>query len=355
MWYFLFFVIIAVLCILKAPETRLKFVFSLVVLALSALSFFVAPSESWDLFRHYETIELYGDQGLDWVIAFRLDQNPLTALYLYSFSFLSDTRFFAFVTILITYGFTFLLLYEAKKDYNLNRNSVAWLSFYLLSNWNYLLVTSNCRIFMLYAIVAYFFYMELVRDRHHVIAPIVYVASCFFHYGIVIVLVARFVLYLQSFVKNSVMLTFILFLFIATYSYLLPMLSSYSLVETIESKIESYQAYNVFGTLQYASSLANIILVAFIFALTKMKDIVNTKFTTVSIFTLLIIATQITNYQIIIRETCIVSSFAIVPLIAIICEKKHQTIISAVKFESIIMLAYRCWYEYTVLDYNFVI
>ena len=152
MWYYLTFVLLSVLLILRVAEKHIRIVFFLIVSCISMLSFFVEPSDTWDLYRHYETIGLYGDMGLDWVLANRIDDNPLTALYLFVFSYLNDPRFFALCTIFITYGFVFMLLHEVIKDYNLSRKTIAWISLYLLSNWNYLLVVSNCRIFMLYSV-----------------------------------------------------------------------------------------------------------------------------------------------------------------------------------------------------------
>lgn len=354
MWYYLSFVFLSVLLVSQVSKKRLGLAFFIIVSIISALSFFVDPNETWDLFRHYQSIELYGDMGLDWIIANRLDDNPLTSLYLYCFSYLSDPRFFVFCTIFITYGFTFKLLFEITKDYNLGRKSIAWITLYLLSNWNYLLVVSNCRIFMLYAIIAYLFYMELVKDKYHVLSLVVYIAACFFHYGIVIVLIARLVLYTHKFIKSDIALIIISIILFSSYSYILPLLGSNTLINTIEEKIIAYQEYKVFGTLQYISSLANILLVAVIFAYSHWKEANKTDFSLISIISIFIIFLQITNYQIIIRETCLLASFVIIPAAALFTNNYPRNLITLFKLESIAILVYRCWYEYALLNYTFV-
>lgn len=355
MWYYLIFVLLSTLLVSRVQERRLRLVFFIIVSYLSIFSFFVDPVETWDLFRHYQTIELYGDMGLDWVLSTRIDDNPLTALYLYLFSYLSEPRFFVFCTIFITYGFTFMLLYEVNKDYHLNRKSLAWITLYLLSNWNYLLVVSNCRIFMLYAIVAYLFYMELVKDKYHFLSMIVYVAACFFHYGIVIVLLSRIVVYAHKFIKSDLAIVLTSIILLSSYTYLLPLLGSNVLTSTIEDKIVAYQGYKVFGTLQYVSSLANILLVGCIFSYSRRKEIEKTDFMLISIVTLAVIILQITNYQIIIRETCLVASLVIVPAVALFSKYNSNILITLLKMESVTILAYRCWYEYALLNYNFTL
>ena len=355
MWYYLTFVLLSVLLILRVAEKHIRIVFFLIVSCISMLSFFVEPSDTWDLYRHYETIGLYGDMGLDWVLANRIDDNPLTALYLFVFSYLNDPRFFALCTIFITYGFVFMLLHEVIKDYNLSRKTIAWISLYLLSNWNYLLVVSNCRIFMLYSIIAYLFYMELVKDRFHALSLVVYIAACFFHYGIILVLIARLVIYAKRFVRGDIALVLLSIVLLSSYNYLLPLLGSISLTNTIEDKIIAYQGYKVFGTLQYVSSLANIILVACIFAYSRWKELDKSNFSLIAIITLAIIFMQVANYQIIIRETCLVASFALVPTIPLFAKYRSHLLISLFKVESIVILLYRCWYEYALLNYNFVV
>ena len=355
MLYFLFLVLFSTILISRTDDSKLKYVFAIIVFALSMLSFFVEPTETWDLFRHYEKIMLYSDTGLDWVIENRLDKNPLTELFLYLFTYVPDHRLFAFCVIFITYGFTFLLLYEARKDYCISRSNMAWISFFLLSNWNYLLVVSNCRIFMLYAIVAYLFYMELVRDKYHKVAITVYIASCFFHYGIMIVVAGRLALYFRRFLKNDTFIVLLSIIMVTGYSYLFSLLGSSVLTDILEEKIAFYQGYTVFGTWQYLSSLSNIILVFCLVLYVRRSFRVKDLFNLISIITIVAIFLHVTNYQIIIRETCLASLLAIIPSLDILEKSKSNILAVTFKLEAVIILLYRCWYEYSYLSFDFVI
>lgn len=353
MWYYLVFILVSELLVLRSSARNLQYVFMLIVVSLASLSFFIETSETWDLYRHHETITMYGELGLDWVLSNRLDQNPLTVLFLYVFSLVNEPRLFQFVAVLVTYGFTLMLLFEVQKEFRISRKSIAWILFYLLSNWNYVLVVGNCRIFMLYAIIAYLFYIEFVRDRHHLLSLIVYIAACFFHYGIAVVLVARIIIYVKKYVKNNVLLILLSIVAFSCYSYILSFMGSNALMTTIGDKVIAYQAYKVFGIWQYTSSLINIVLVLFVFINSWLRsNKSNYNLTCLVVF--ISIFVHITNYQIIIRETCLVSSLAIVPLVPLF-SKNTSTLSALIKIESIVILIYRCWYEYGLLDFSFII
>ena len=156
----LLFYLFSLLLLASSSRRTIPYVFVLIVIGLSVVSFFYTPLETSDLYRHHENIVLYGEMGFDWVLENRLNINPLSHLLYYVFSFLGEPRLYASFSIFITYGFIFLLLHRLSIFYGLSKKSIFLLSTFLLLNWNYLMVVSNCRIFMLYSIIAYFYYME---------------------------------------------------------------------------------------------------------------------------------------------------------------------------------------------------
>lgn len=349
---FLFYVL-SVLFTIVSNHRNLSKVFFLIVVCISTISFFYAPTESADLYRHFANIEFYGDMGLDWVLENRINLNPLTHLLFYVFSFIGEPRLFTSFCTFITYGFSFLLLYRVSNFYSLNKSTIVLLTIFLLFNWNYLLVASNCRIFMLYAIIAYFFYMEFVEDRFHKSALVVYFASILFHYGILLVVIPRFLLYLYKPTNKIVYLWAILIVIFFAYKGV----SSYEAIflDSVSDRVESYNDYKVFGKWQFFNSLIVVLLSSF-YVIRKKSYLIDIKrFSLLFWFIEALIFLQISNFQVIYRESNLIVSLSIVFFSRILSSNNDHVMRQIIGMQSIISIVYSFVYVYSYMDFIFII
>ena len=351
-WLFFFYISSLVLTSV-CNKCNLPKVYFLITIGISVLSFFYVPSESADLYRHFETIKFYGEMGLDWVLENRCNLNPLTSLLFYVFSFVEETRLFTSFCTFVTYGFSLLLLYRASKFYSLNKHLIVLLTMFLLFNWNYLLVASNCRIFMLYSIIAYFFYMEFVENRSHKTAFVIYIASVFFHYGIMLVIIPRFFMYLYKPANKIVYLWAVIF--VAFFAY--KGVSNYEaiLLESVSNKIEGYKEYNVFGTWQFLNSLVCVLLCCF-YALKRRIYLVSiSKYYILFWCIIVFMFLQISNYQVLYRESNFVASLSIVMFSCIFRSCNDKGMRQIIRAQSIVTLIYSFVYVYPYMDFIFII
>lgn len=336
-----------------SDKKNLSKVFCLIVLGISTISYFYVPTESADLFRHFETINMYREAGVDWVIENRLGLNPLTHLLFYVFSLFGEPRIYPVFCTLVTYGFCFLILYRASKFYSLKRSVIALLAVFLLFNWNYLHVVSNCRIFILYAIVAFFFYMEFIENRLHKSAIVVYVASVFYHYAILLVVVPRFMLYFYKPANKTIYLWAILFiLFFAYFG-----ASNYQTIffESVSDKVEGYKHYETFGKWQFLNSLISVLLCCF-YAIKKKNYLVNIKRYCILFWLIVIpIFLQISNFEVIYRESNLIVTLSIVLFSQILHRNDDNLMRNVIVLQSIFTITYSFLYVYPYMDFSFVI
>ena len=348
------FYIFSLLLITFVRKANLSWVYCIIVTCISVLSFFYAPNDSADLSRHFDSIMQFGDMGLDWVLENKCDINPLTSLLFYAFSFFGEPRLFASFSVFVTYSFIFLLLHRVTQHYFLTKPEVTVLATFLLFNWNYLLIVSNCRIFMLYAVVIYFFYMEFIEDTYHRTAFLVYVASLFFHYGILLVLIPRFLLYLYKPKRKSTYIIAAIVLSLLGYV----CVSSYQSIflDSLMEKVEGYKNYKVFGLLQYVNSLFCIVICGF-YLLYKHKIVryCNIRYFIVSCLLFLLILFQITNYQVIYRESNLVASLSIVLFAQMFVTEKNENLKTIIYLQSGICFLYYVMFVYKFIDFKYVV
>ena len=353
--YFVLFTIFPLL------RRKIYLVYSIVfIVVLSWLSFHVITNSTWDLFRHLETIELYKQVGINWLLENRMDLNPLTHLYFYLFTF-TDGRYFPATTVFITYFIPFYLIYKSANRFNLSQTNVFIITFFLVSNLNYLLVVSNCRLYLLYALFAYFIYMELVEAKFRIASWIFYFLAPFFHYGILPLICCRLILLFRKryIVSDSAIIVLLLLLSLG-YMYLLPMLNSSVMLSSIGAKLLGYQQYTGFGTWQFINSMTCIILISVVAYLCyrfRMKD---NSFLFLILCLAVFLIGQLSSYQLIYRSSNFYAMIAVVPFAFILKDEgrlqKYRYIITyTILFQSIYSFIYNFIYVYNGIGFNFQI
>lgn len=346
------FYIISLLITIVSSKRSLPIAYTFIVLFLSIISFFYVPSETADLYRLFEAIEFYGDMGLEWVLENECNLNPLTSLFLYSFSYIGDLRFFTSFIVFVTYGFSFLLLYRVTKFYSLKKPIIILLTMFLLFNWNYLLVASNCRIFMLYAIIAFLFYMEFIEDKLHKTAFFVYIAALLFHYGILLVLIPRFLLYLYKPTNKKIYLVVLIMFSLLAYKGMSYLSLFYG---ALLDRIQGYQDYKVFGVWQFLNSLVCVLVCCF-YALYKRVKLYDIKKFCILFWLIIIpIFLQLSNFQVIYRESNFVASLSVVLFSHIFSKSQSSLMQMVIGIQAIASILYSFVYVYSHIDFIFVL
>ena len=256
----------AVLALL-IPKKYYKFYYFLMVCALSWLAFHINPLPAMDLFRYYNTMDLYRVVGWHWVLQNDFFDNPLATVYFYLIALLEDNRFLPAITVFLVYAFSFGLLYKASVRFACKKSEIIVALLFFMLNFNYFYVVDVIRIYLCYAIMAYFLYMDLVEKKHRWLCAVVYVAVCFIHYVILLIVFVRllmvFIRYFKGPVANIGLLLFPPIVWVAYRIFIqIPTLSG--IFELAGRKGIGYLSYDVFGVWQFIDSLVRLFLALFI-------------------------------------------------------------------------------------------
>ncbi len=302
----------------------------LTVCACSALAFFVVPTPNMDLHRYINVMDLYREVGFRWVLQNDMHSNPLASLFFLAVSQLEDDRFLPMIAVFLSYGFSLALLYKAGKRFGARRAELNLALLFFMLNFNFYYVIDVVRIYICFAIMAYFLYVDIVEKKRRWLCWLVYIALCYVHYAMLVFVLVR--LYFACTrklrgglaVASACVLPVIL---VVGYKIVLRFGgASFDILGTVSNKAQGYLDYQVFGIWQFIASVLRLTVCACICLLTlwiclemrkrfgasKMISKVYNSDTLlqigsardISIFCLYLIltaATFITNYQFILR------------------------------------------------------
>ena len=249
---------------LAIPKKYYKLYFFIMVCLLSWLAFYTVAQPAMDLYRYGNTMDLYRSVGWHWVAQNELSTNPLAAVYLYLISLLGDNRFLPAITVFLVYSFSFGVLYKAAVRFESKEFEIQIAVLFFMLNFNYFYVIDVLRIYLCYAIMAYFLYMDLVEKKHRPLCAVVYVAVCFIHYAVLLFVFIRLLIvlvrHMKGAVANSMLILFPGFIFVAYRVFaMVPWLTG--IFELAGERAQAYMVgYNVFGVWQFANSFIRLLL-----------------------------------------------------------------------------------------------
>ena len=123
-----------------------------------------------------------------------------------------------------------------------------------MANFNYFYVIGNTRIYICFAVLAYFMYVDIVEKKYRIFCFLVYAALCYFHYGILPFVLIRIVLLLikktSPIVKKAFIVILPVLIFAANKIAIALGSASDGLLGTVEKKVSGYSDYEVFGIWQ---------------------------------------------------------------------------------------------------------
>ena len=132
-----------------------------------------------------------------------------------------------------------------------------------MANFNYFYVIGNTRIYICFAVLAYFMYVDIVEKKYRIFCFLVYAALCYFHYGILPFVLIRIVLLLikktSPIVKKAFIVILPVLIFAANKIAIALGSASDGLLGTVEKK--------VFGIWQFSMSIIRLVLALLIMLL----------------------------------------------------------------------------------------
>ena len=225
---------------------------------LSLLSYFVIATENMDLFRYIRIMEYIRTMGFDWGMETYGPSNPLAFIFFYGISLFDNDAILPAVAVAITYGFSFALLYKASKRLNASTMDTYIALVFFMLNMNYCYVIDVVRIYMAFAIMAYFLYMDIVEKKHRIFCFVVYAALCYFHYAMMVFVILRIILMITRKFKGvlaaivSLLVPIVVFV---AYKFVEGFSGESLLFSVANDKLLGYKDYTVFGVWQFAASM----------------------------------------------------------------------------------------------------
>lgn len=301
----------------------------LIAIVYSYIAYHVIFTDTMDIGRVSTSMQYWYRNGWTWFWTNKTEMDPLSALYYYAIGLTGDTHLIPAISILITYGFSFALIYKCSVFYNLSKRQTNMLLFFFMSIFVFFYALSNIRIYMCFAIIAFFVYMELIEDKCHIIAWPFYIASIFFHYACFPFVLIRVLVYrYKKLTGTRILGLLVLFILYTQAETILSLIGANSgLLYTIQYKLNGYSTYSTFGIEYFIDSLLKVIpiflaIVLFSYSSNLFNDREN-KFLHYCLLCGLFFVCMINNYQFVLRSPSMFILLFVVVL-AIAYNKKYE-------------------------------
>lgn len=170
---------------------------TILVVALSVLAFYVVPNDTDDLARYFETLN-YMKQGGREVLQHMKDMRwngwddfPVYAEYFYFISRLPSVHYLSAVTIFISYGLMYLIIYRAANRFHVGKGYLYVGCMFFLSTYWYYDTLSGIRNGLVFAVIMACLYTMLVEKRHIVLGVTGCILAVLFHSaGVILIAIA---------------------------------------------------------------------------------------------------------------------------------------------------------------------
>lgn len=295
-----------------------KYYLIIITLVYSILAYNVVFTETMDIARVAESMKYWYRNDFMWFINNKMDMDPLSSLYYYVIGLTGDVHLIPAISILIIYGYSFALIDRVSKHFELNKMEMNICTFVFLSNFVFFYAMSNIRIYMCYAVISYYIYMELVEDKCHKIAIIFYIMAALFHYACIPFILIRVILIkYKKITVPRLVLMLVLSIVLTQFENILAIINpSSGILHTIYYKLTRYSRYDTFGIEYFVNSIIKVsgtILTYFTLKKSFGKFNVNDKrYIHYMSLSCIAFCLMITNYQIVLRVPNLMISFWVV-------------------------------------------
>ena len=247
-------VVLDIFLIKKHP----KLFYFLTTVILSSLAYFVVATENSDLGRYYNMMEYMRSMGFEWSVDNYGSTNPLAFMFFYCISLVNNDALLPAIAVFTTYGFSFAVLHKASKRFNASVTDVNIALIFLMLNMNFYYILSVIRLYMAFAIMAYFLYVDIVEKKHRILCFLVYFILCYFHYAMLVFLLLRLILVFTRKFKGSmsaVVTVLVPLIIFGGYKFLEAFTGGGTLLGLASDRLLGYQEYETFGIWQFAASM----------------------------------------------------------------------------------------------------
>lgn len=190
-------IILIGLCLLHlySKGSRIKiYRFSVIVMMILAL--FIKPTQGMDLYTHYHILDIMRGNGLQYTVArypWLFSTLPVYSGFFYIISFLGFNQALLMIAYGLIYGLQFSVLHMAVEDYKLTEHEekVGAVMILLITNAFFCTTVRNV---LAFAVMTYFLYWDLVREKRRIVSFVMYILLCLFHDSVVILVALRLLL-----------------------------------------------------------------------------------------------------------------------------------------------------------------
>ncbi len=375
-------VVLDIFLIKKHP----KLFYFLTTVILSSLAYFVVATENSDLGRYYNMMEYMRSMGFEWSVDNYGSTNPLAFMFFYCISLVNNDALLPAIAVFTTYGFSFAVLHKASKRFNASVTDVNIALIFLMLNMNFYYILSVIRLYMAFAIMAYFLYVDIVEKKHRVLCFSVYFILCYFHYAMLVFLLLRLILIFTRKFKGSmsaVVTVLVPLIIFGGYKFLEAFTGGGTLLGLASDRLLGYQEYETFGIWQFAASMIRSALFVLLclagiwicsewkrFELRKSTDpqVVieqitpikrNNDYIIYALYTTFTVFIFITNYQFVLRTPYFVQIMMSFVLLMILMKlqqynfRYYTAVRSIIVIESLAHFAYLLLYVYRSMYFAF--
>ena len=375
-------VVLDIFLIKKHP----KLFYFLTTVILSSLAYFVVATEKSDLGRYYNMMEYMRSMGFEWSVDNYGSTNPLAFMFFYCISLVNNDALLPAIAVFTTYGFSFAVLHKASKRFNASVTDVNIALIFLMLNMNFYYILSVIRLYMAFAIMAYFLYVDIVEKKHRVLCFSVYFILCYFHYAMLVFLLLRLILIFTRKFKGSmsaVVTVLVPLIIFGGYKFLEAFTGGGTLLGLASDRLLGYQEYETFGIWQFAASMIRSALFVLLclagiwicsewkrFELRKNTDpqVVieqitpikrNNDYIIYALYTTFTVFIFITNYQFVLRTPYFVQIMMSFVLLMILMKlqqyniRYYTAVRSIIVIESLAHFAYLLLYVYRSMYFAF--
>ncbi|MBE6804232.1 MAG: hypothetical protein E7528_04970 [Ruminococcaceae bacterium] len=375
-------VVLDILLIKKHP----KLFYFLTTVILSSLAYFVVATEKSDLGRYYNMMEYMRSMGFEWSVDNYGSTNPLAFMFFYCISLVNNDALLPAIAVFTTYGFSFAVLHKAAKRFNASVTDVNIALIFLMLNMNFYYILSVIRLYMAFAIMAYFLYVDIVEKKHRILCFLVYFILCYFHYAMLVFLLLRLILIFTRKFKGSmsaVVTVLVPLIIFGGYKFLEAFTGGGTLLGLASDRLLGYQEYETFGIWQFAASMVRSALFVLLclagiwicsewkrFELRKSTDpqVVieqitpikrNNDYIIYALYTTFTVFIFITNYQFVLRTPYFVQIMMSFVLLMILMKlqqynfRYYTAVRSIIVIESLAHFAYLLLYVYRSMYFAF--
>lgn len=191
MYCYIIIIAVYALFFFLTPRKGIWFPFIFIVVAFSVLAFHIEPAATDDLARYFVTLDTLREGGYESLqYHFKMHWNDwhvlrVYAYYFYFISFLPNNHFLPAITIFISYGLMFLVMYKAANRFKVCKFYLFLGTMFFLSTYWFYDTASGIRNGLVFAVITACAYYHLVERKNIAVCYICYIAMCFFHFSAV--------------------------------------------------------------------------------------------------------------------------------------------------------------------------